>query len=337
MQKIAIIGAGFVGALHGAACHNSKLLDLVAVCDVNEKTGRELAQKYGCAFFADAQTMLEQCDMDIVDICVPTFLHKQNILLAAKHKKHIVCEKPVTLTLEDMDDILLATQDAGVSFMVAQVIRFWPEYVMIKKMYDNGDFGVIKMVYLNRLGQHPNWSQWHKDPKSSGGGLFDLHLHDVDVATFFFGEAERVYAVGWRSQTGCYNHVVSTLTFKNGVNAVIEGSWEMAENYPFTMSMRLVGESKTAEYSMSAGLNLEDISSSRRDLYLFENGKLPVKAQIDTSEDAYQTQLDYFAKCVESGLPPTIITPRQSREVIRIMAAIQQSIETGHVVCLNKS
>ena len=337
MQKIAIIGAGFVGAVHGAACNNSKLLDLVAICDVNEKTGAELAQKYGCAFFTDAQTMLEQSKVDIVDICVPTFLHKQNILLAAKYKKHIVCEKPVTLTLEDMDEILLAIKNAGVKFMAAQVIRFWPEYIALKKMYDNGDFGDIKMVYLNRLSQHPNWSRWHKDPKCSGGGLFDLHLHDIDAAVFFFGEVERVYAVGWKSKTGCYNHVVSTLTFKNGVNAVVEGAWEMTENYPFTMSMRLVGESKTAEYSMSAGFNIEDISSSRRDLYLFENGKTPIKMPIDTSEDAYQTQLDYFAKCVENDLPPTVITPEQSREVIRIMEAIGQSIKTGWVIDLIKT
>ena len=337
MQKIAIIGAGFVGALHAAACHNSACLELAAICDLNEKAGGALAQKYGCASYTDAQTMLEESGAEIVDICVPTFLHKENILLAAAHKKHIVCEKPVTLTLGDMDEILAAVAGAGVKFMVAQVIRFWPEYLAVKKMYERGDFGQVKMVCLNRLAQQPNWAGWHKDPARSGGGLYDLHLHDVDAATFFFGEVERVYAVGWKSKTGCYNHVVSTLTFKNGVNAVVEGAWEMTENYPFTMSMRLVGETRTAEYTMRAGFNLEDVASSQRDLYLFEDGKDPVKAEIDSSEDAYQTQLEYFAGCVEENRPPTVITPAQSREVIRIIGAIQRSIETGQAIDLSRA
>jgi len=332
MQKIAIIGAGFIGAMHAAACSNSKLLELTAICDVNQKAGSELAGKFGCAYYDDADKMLTESDVDIVDICVPTYLHKQFILLAAKHKKHVVCEKPVTLTLEDMDEILGAVEHAGVKFMVAQVLRFWPEYLEIKRMYDNGDFGEVKIVYANRLAQHPNWTHWHRDPKNSGGGLFDLHLHDIDAVTFFFGQVRRVYAVGWKSETGCYNHVFSTITFDNGVNAVVEGAFDMTENYPFTMSFRLVGETKTAEYSMIAGFNIEDLASSRRDLFIYENGKAPVSAEIDKSEDAYQTQLDYFAKCVEDGEPVTTITAQQSREVLRIMLAIRESIETGRAI-----
>jgi predicted dehydrogenase len=309
-------------------------LELAAICDTNEETGKALAQKYGCSYFNNAETMLLESGADIVDICVPTFLHKQNILLAAKHKKHIVCEKPVTLTLEDMDDILDAVKQAGVKFMAAQVIRFWPEYAAIKRMYDNGEFGNIKMVAANRLAQHPNWTKWHRDPKNSGGGLFDLHLHDIDAMTFLFGAVSRVYAMGWQSETGCYNHVVSALTFKNGVNTVVEGAFDMTENYPFTMSLRVVGETKTAEYAMDAGFNLENISSSRRDLFIYENGKLPRKENIDVTEDAYQTELDYFTKCVENNEPTTIITPEQSREVIRVILAVQQSIETKKAIDL---
>lgn len=329
MQKIALIGAGFIGAAHATACANSKLLELAAICDVNEKIGKELADKHGCAFFSDAEKMLQEIDVDIVDICVPTSFHKQNILLAAKYKKHIVCEKPVTLTMEDMDEILDAVKAAGVKFMVAQVLRFWPEYVEIKEMYDNGDFGEVKMVYANRLAQHPNWTEWHKDPNISGGGLFDLHLHDIDVVIHFFGPVERVYAVGWKSPTGCFNHVVTTITFKNGVLAMIEGAADMTENYPFTMSFRIVGEAKTADYSMVAGFNLEDVASSTRNLFVFKKGNNPVKAKVDESVDAYQAELDYFADCVENNKPVKIITPEDSREVLRVMLAIKESIETG--------
>ena len=332
MLKIALIGAGFIGAAHAAACTNSKLLDLKAICDLNEKVGKELAEKHGCSFFTDAEKMLQECDIDIVLICLPTYLHKQYILLATKYKKHVICEKPITLSMEDMDEILDAVKAAGVKFMVAQVLRFWPEYVAIKEMYDNGDFGEVKMVYANRLAQHPNWTEWHKDPKNSGGGLFDLHLHDIDVIIHFFGPVDRVYAVSWKTPAGCYNHVATTLSFKNGARAIIEGAYNMTENYPFTMAFRIVGEAKTAEYTMVAGFNLEDVSSSTRDLFVFKDGGSPVRAEIDESVDAYQAELDYFADCVANDKPLKIITPEDSREVLRVMLAIQESIETGRTV-----
>jgi len=306
-------------------------LELTAVCDVNEESGKELAGKFGCAFFIDAKKMLQECDVDIVDICVPTFLHKENILLAAKYKKHIVCEKPITITMEDMDEILNAVKTAGVKFMVAQVLRFWPEYIAIKDMYDNGDFGDVKMVYANRLAQHPNWTDWHKNPEN-GGGLFDLHLHDIDAVFYFFGPVKRVYAVSWKSATGCYNHVATTLTFRCGVRAIVEGAFNMTDNYPFTMSFRIVGETKTAEYSMTAGFNIENLSSSVRKLIVFENGSDPARADIDESIDAYQAELDYFADCVQSDKPLEVITPEESREVLRIMLAIKESIKTGDVI-----
>ena len=83
MKKVAIIGAGFVGSVHAAACDRSKLIELAAVCDVNENAGKAITEKFGCPYFGDTETMLEELEIDIADICVPTFLHKKNILLAA--------------------------------------------------------------------------------------------------------------------------------------------------------------------------------------------------------------------------------------------------------------
>jgi len=336
MQRVAIIGAGFIGGAHALACYNSVLIELVAICDVRADSAKELAQKYGCSHYSDAEAMLAEIGdgIDIVDVCVPTFLHKQNVLLAAKHGKHIVCEKPVTMKLEDMDEILNAVKEAGVKFMAAQVLRFWPEYVEIKRMYDDYEFGGIKMVYANRLAEHPNWTDWHRDPEKSGGALFDLHYHDIDAVAWMFGPVERVYAVGWQSQTGCHNHVVSSLTFKNGVKAVVEGAIEMSEGYPFTMNMRVVGGLKTADFAMSAGYNIEDLASSCRDLIVYAEGAYPVKTYVEVSEDAYQTQLDYFAKCVGNNEPLTVITPEETREVLKIVLAIKESLETGRVVVM---
>jgi UDP-N-acetylglucosamine 3-dehydrogenase len=332
MVNVAIIGTGFIGNAHASACRNSGALRLAAICDINEEAGRMAAQEYGCAYYGDAEEMLKKEKPDIADICLPTFLHEKFVLMAAEYGINVICEKPVTLTLESMDRMLNATRAAGVKFMVAQVVRFWPEYVEIKKLYDTGAFGEIKMVCASRLAQHPNWTRWHRDPKNSGGGLFDLHLHDIDYLTYVFGAVKSVYAVGWKSKTGCWNHVQTSVKFKNGVNAVAEGAFDMTEKFPFTMAFRIVGETRTADFKLIAGFNLEDVGSSIREAVLYENGGNPGRIKADISVDAYQAELEYFAGCVESGKPVETVPPEASREVLRVLLAIEESLETGKVV-----
>ena len=331
MLKSAIIGTGFIGNAHATAYKNMDNAQLVAIVDVDEEKGTKAAEEFGCKYYSDAEEMLQTEEVDIVDICLPTFLHEQYALLAARYKKHILCEKPVTLSLESMDRMLAAVKEAGVRFMVAQVVRFWPEYIKIKEMYDAGDFGDVRMVYANRIAQHPNWTQWHRDPNKSGGGLFDLHLHDIDFMQYLFGRVKSVYAVGKASETGCWNFVMTTLKFENGNYATVEGIFDMTENYPFTMTFRIIGETKTVDYSMVAGFNLEDVGSSKRAAILYENGHEPRKLDID-EKDAYQIEIEYFVGHIESGKPFDVITPEDSRHVVEVICAIQESLETGKVV-----
>lgn len=333
MLKAAIIGGGYIGRVHASAYKNSKKVELIAVVDVNEKAGQALSEDFDCTFYKDAQKMLDAEKPDFVDICVPTFLHEEFVLLAAKNKTDVLCEKPVALNLESLDRILDAVKSSGIKFMVAQVIRFWPEYVVIKEMYDNGDFGKIKMVYANRLAQFPAWMNWNQDPSRSGGGLFDLHLHDIDVCRSLFGEVDSVYAIGYKTKAGCWNHVISSLTFKNGVKCVVEGAYEMTNEFPFTMAFRIVGEDVTEDYLFSAGMNVDDPTSFKRALMRYETGKAPVKIDVE-DYDAYLAEIDYYSDCLNSGAPTDLVPIEEVKDVVKILLAIKESLETGKTVNL---
>lgn len=333
MLKAGIIGTGFIGNAHAEAYQNMKDVHLAAIVDVNEETGQKAAEKHNAKYYKDAEEMLKSEDIDIVDICLPTFLHEQFVLLAAKYKKHVICEKPFTLTLESAQRMINATRQAGVKFMIAQVIRFWPEYSVVKDYFDEGKIGDLKMVYANRLAQHPNWTTWHKDPQKSGGGLFDLHLHDIDYMCYLFGKVESVYAMGWQSETGCWNHVMSNLKFKNGEFAVVEGAFDMTENYPFTMSFRAVGSEGAINYNFIAGFNLENVGGATRNTVYFRNGEEPDVLKIE-DYDAYQKELEYFADCIVSDKPIEVVSPEDSKDVLAVIQAIQKSLESGEVVTL---
>ncbi len=333
MLNIAVIGAGYIGLMHAVAAQFSEKVNLIAITERNEEVGRAAAEKYGCKWYADTEEMLKNEEIDIVDICLPTFLHEEYALLAAKYKKHILCEKPVALSVEKFDRMTAAAREAGVFMMVAQVVRFWDEYAEIKRRYDAGEFGKIKMAYAARLAQHPTWTAWMRNPEMSGGGLYDLHTHDIDYLRYLFGEVEAVYAVGYKNDSGCWNHVVSNLIFKNGVKAVAEGAYEMTENYPFKMYFRVTGDALTAEYDMRAGLNIKD-GDGTRSLLICKTGEEAVAVSKESYKDPYQEEIEYFAECIENGTEPEKVPLYESREVLQILSAINESLETGEVVSL---
>ncbi|MBO7319732.1 MAG: Gfo/Idh/MocA family oxidoreductase [Clostridia bacterium] len=333
MLNIAIVGAGYIGLSHAAAARNSKKVNLVAIAEKNEINGKKAAEEYGCKWYADAEEMLKAEKIEIVDICLPTFLHEEYALLAAKYKKYILCEKPVALSVEAFDRMTAVANEAGVRMMVAQVCRFWDEYVDIKNRYDAGEFGKIKMAYAARLAQHPTWTAWMRNPEMSGGGLYDLHTHDVDYLRHLFGPCESVYAIGYKNDSGCWNHVVSNFTFKNGVNAVAEGAYEMTENFPFKMYFRITGDDLTIEYNLRAGLNIKDGNGTRSEL-VCKTGEEAELISTENHSDGYQNEIEYFADCIVNNSPIDRIPLCESRDVLLMLEAVKSSLETGEVVKL---
>jgi predicted dehydrogenase len=327
MKRIAIIGSGYVGHMHAQALKNSRVLEQAAFVDQGIARGREAAKEFGVPFYADAEEMIKKEKPDILDICLPSAFHEQFVLLGAAHKKHVICEKPFSLSSASCKKMSKACAAAGVKLMAAQVLRWFPEYQKIKELLPK--LGDLHGVYCNRLAQHPNWATWHRDPALSGGGLFDLHLHDIDFLYSLFGEVDHVYAAGWKSPTGCWNQVMSTLVFKNGVKALSEGCFEMIGNYPFSSAFRAVGDNGTIDYQLSAGFNIENLAAASNRLTYFEKGKKP-KAVSWKARDGFQAELEAFAEAVEKNKDAPI-RPEESTYCIQIIEALQRSLETGRV------
>lgn len=330
MVKIAIIGAGFMGQSHAAAYREIGDAEVVAVCDKDEQLAEKFAADTGCLAFTDFEEMAEGLKFDVADICLPTYLHEEYVIMCAGRGKHIFCEKPVTLTVDSLDRMLEAVKKAGVRMMVGQVLRFWPEYVEARRRYRNGELGNLNYVFAARLSEHPAWSPWYRLPENSGGGLLDLHLHDIDYLCWLLGRVESVYAAGRQNGDGCWNFVSSTLHFPSGLSASVQGVIEMEKGYPFTMELRLVGSRQTYEYTMRSGANLENRESSQRRTAVYEDGditELPVEER-----DPYTIELEHFVRCIAEKRNSEVISMEQVREVLCTIEALRQSLETGEVV-----
>ena len=188
MFKVVVIGPGSIAGTYAEALKDSETVKITAVLGHREESAKLFSEKYNVPYYTDAEEMYRTENPDAVLICTPTFTHEDIVKKAMEHKVHIMCEKPFVLNADRAQNLFRTAKENGVRIMVMQVVRFWPEYLRIKQLIDSGEAGEVMNVYANRLSAHPDWCSWHKDPAKSGGGLYDLHIHDIDYLYYLFGK-----------------------------------------------------------------------------------------------------------------------------------------------------
>ena len=331
---VAIIGGGFISNIH-AQCYKNLGVKIEAMADISEKVRQGFEEKYNCKTYSSAEVMLENVsdNIDLVDICAPTFLHEEFILLALKHNKHVICEKPLSINIDFVENIIDKFENNNRYLMTAQVLRFWTEYVKIKEWIEEGVFGNIKLVSAMRLAQHPK-SEWFYNPKKSGGGIFELHIHDIDFLCYLFGDVKEVYANGSKDENESWDFINSSIKFKNGISVSAQGIFGITDNYPFTANMKVIGDKATAEYSLSAGVNLDSDGKQSNSLILYRKGKEPIIENIK-SKDAYELELEYFIDCVKNNKKPEIVSLDSIKRTIKTINCLIESLESGNIVKFN--
>lgn len=343
MFRIAIIGPGSICGTYAEALKESKTVKLGAIAGRDTEKGRKMADDYGVPYYTDQDEMYEKESLDAVLICTPTFTHAEMVRRAIVHGVHVMCEKPFVLEADTATQLFHEAEDAGVKLMVMHVVRFWPEYVKLKEMIDTGELGAIKNVYLNRLSSHPTWATWHRDPKKSGGGLYDLNIHDVDYLYHVFGEVESVYAVGKQEDSGCFNNVSTVMKFACGVSAVVEGFMDITGAFGFTTNVRVNGSEAAVEVLNKAvylemgqadvsGNSLSNESTVKTNAYVVYKKDEPAQIQKVPKYNPYAKEVEYFADCVRKNTETAMVPKEDVVSVLKILEAIQMSLVEGVVV-----
>ena len=333
MLKIGLLGAGMIGNAHveGLLSMKSDVAKFVAVCDIDAHKRNAFAEKYNLRAFADLDEMLADVDIDIVDFCLPSFIREEFAVKIVRAKKHLLIEKPIAFTLETARNIFDAVRENGVRAMVAQVIRFWPEYVKIKEICDSGELGDIVTVYAARLGQMVTWVDWYKDPEKSGETLLNFTLHDIDFLHYLLGKPLSVYSAGTRDANNNYNDVMNIFRFNSGANAIVDGSLSMTAGYPFTMRMRVLGTKGTLEFQYIAGENIGPDSASSLIWYRpNEKGK---KVTVD-NYDPYGKEIEYFAQCIVDDKETETVSEQSVMQTLESILAAKESLTKGEVLII---
>jgi predicted dehydrogenase len=322
-----------------AQCHAAAGARIAAVADVEPERRTEAEEKLKCFAFPSLGELLETVEVDLVDICTPTYLHEQIVVEAAGAGKNIMCEKPMSLTVKSCDRMIKAVKKAGVKFMTGHVIRFWPEYQVIKEIVDSGAYGRAEWVSARRLSPPPTWAWqgWLLDPARSGGAVLDLHIHDLDYISWLVGPPKRVLATGAAGPRGGLDSVL-TLAWEHesGAKSAAEGSLVLAPGFPFNMALLVACEKATIRFDSAASPSLV--------VYPFQGATyappLPSPDIGASSENlgnigslgGYFNEIKYYLDCLEAGRTPEVVTPESARDSVRLSLAVAESARVRRIV-----
>ena len=247
MLKVGLIGCGFMGSMHANCYKNIEGVELVALADLRQEKAKALADGTSAVIYGDGKELIENADVDIIDVCLPTYLHTEYALAAMEKAKYVFIEKPVALTLEEGQALIKKQAETGCEVQIGQVIRFWDEYVALKEIIESGKYGRVVNANFRRISPRPTWGWdgWLLDEGRSGGAGQDLHIHDVDYVLSVFVEPKKFYSV--RNSIGEPKSYVNTLMQYKDFAVSVEGTWDMPGSYPFSATFRVVFEKAVVE------------------------------------------------------------------------------------------
>ncbi len=301
MLRVGLIGCGFMGTMHANCYKNIKGVELVAFADIRRECAEKLAEGTNATIYGDGYELIKDAEVDIIDICLPTYLHSEYAIAAMDKVKYLFVEKPVALTSEQGKQMIEKAEETGTYVQIGQVIRFWDEYVKLAEILESGHMGKIINANFRRISPIPTWgwNDWLLKNELSGGAAQDLHIHDMDYVLSQFGKPNTIKSA--KNIIGEEASYINSLLIYDDFVVGVEGTWGLPGTHPFEATFRVVFEKGVVE---NAGGKLmlytddaaEEIKIEKKnDLGEgFEGGNI-------SDLGGYYNELVYFTNCAKSG------------------------------------
>ena len=336
-MKICMIGFGGIAKSHlrgyldtmaEGKCDNT----LVAICDIdparfdakikmNIDTG-ENTLPVSIRRYTDWEEMVETEQPDIVDLCIPTYLHCEIACKAMEKGVNVQCEKPMALNHTQCEKMLETAKRTGKKLMVGMCLRFEPLYLELKKMVEDGRYGKVRSAYFDRLSALPRWGfeNWFPDVSRSGGVALDMHIHDVDIIPYIFGTPLALSATVAGDEECACRSIHSNFIYDDKIISAV-GEWGMSDGWPFSMSYRVNFEKATV------------VSDTKGVITVYPVGKEPFVHEY-RARQRMKDQQEYFAD-VARGMDNTVLSPESAMEtVIRVEKLMESAAKKGEKVSI---
>lgn len=325
-MRVGLCGYGSMGSGHAELIQKHAGVSLVGIADRRAER-RELAQeKFGVKTWESGEEMIDAGGLDVVFVCVPTYLHAALAIRAMKAGCHVFCEKPMSLNPELCAQMIETSKQTGKTLMIGQVLRFWPEYVYLKNTIDSGVYGKLIALSMTRVGNVScGWENWYLDETRGGMQIFDRHIHDCDAILWMLGTPKTVYAYGASRDTrtkGGIFHSFTEYYYDGGLVVSAEGSADTVSGFPFTASYRAFFEKGVIEFNCRNKPTLQVFAGAEPFAPELPNPIAELTSGMNISTAGpYFNEEEYFFDCLKSGTKPCVVTPEAAMETIRVVRA----------------
>ena len=331
---IGLIGAGRAGMIHGRNFHNR--IDnayMAAVVDANRETAEHAAKQLEAdRYTTDYREILDSPEIDAVVVVAPTNLHKDIVVNCAKAGKHVLCEKPMALNVQECEAMEEAAAENGIKLQIGFMRRFDAGFLAAKKAVESGTIGDVVLIRSCTRGPskpHP----WMFDIKQSNGVLAEVNSHDIDTIRWFAGsEVKNLYGIAknYRNKEiiseypDYYDNLIVSGEFDNGIQFVIDGGAYV--RYGYDSKLEIVGTKgvvRTGRESMNGFQSITEDGVS----FPF------VKSWTELFQEAYLEEDRHFVECILKDQPPRV-TGHDGKMAVRIVEAGNRSIAEKRIISL---
>ena len=268
------------------------------------------------------ETILQDPTIDAVDICLPTHLHAPATEAALRAGKHVLVEKPMALDFETAIQLVVLAKEQGKILMAAQVLRFFPMYRQMADLLRSGTLGRVRAATFRRRCSAPSWAAWLQDKSVSGGGVFDLLIHDVDMALHLFGTPTAVSATGCEALADHVDTINAQLYYEGLDSVTVAGGWHHG-TFPFSMEYTIVADGGTVEYSSASG----------SDPQVYRPGQEAETLSPPAPVDGYQEEIRYFVECCATGTEPVYCSPAESAQAVKVTRLMSEARKKNGEKC----
>jgi len=314
------LGIGFIGCggIHNA--HAPHLVDnpeayIACAMDVSEEAAKAHCERYGTpAWTTERDELLARQDVQAVVVCTPTGYHPEAVIAAAQAGKHVLCEKPMAMTVSEGEQMARACEEAGVLLQIAFVRRFCNEWLKLREIIQDGMIG-RPVVWRSVSGGSGAPTPWFFDAKIGGGPFIDGAVHNYDFARFIFGEASSVMADLRRMKrdTTAWDTGTAVVTFESDDQLLMAWSWGLPG---FGSAVRAAGM-----HDVLGPLGAVLFPGNGKLQVNLEDGEYFVQFEPDTGANWFRRQIAHFIECVKSGRQP-VPGAQEGIEATRIAEAI---------------
>lgn len=339
MVRIGLVGVGFMGMIHYLAAQR---LSQVKVTAIHTRDRKKLAGdwtsirgNYGptgqqmdlgnIGRYEQFEQLLADPNVDLVDICTPTYLHAPMAIAALKAGKHVLVEKAISLTLDEADAMLEAARSAGKLLMVAHVLPFFPEFQFVVETIHQSSFGKLLGGHFTRVISRPDWSSDIGDASKTGGPAVDLHIHDTHFIGLIAGIPQTVQSFGIVAADGAVEYLTTNYQYGSGGPILSCSSGAIAmKGRPFVHGFELYLERATLAHS-SSGLPLTVYHADGTvQTPQLSGGGDPV--------NAFEAELQTAVSAIEQGKEARLLSGQLARDALAMCLKECESVRSGTAI-----